>query len=726
MAARARALRMAPLIILAAVGGILAVLVYDAEVSADRARVRSAATFRAEWRADDIEHKLNDLERPARGMANLIGAQPAPDPALFRRFAERAGESIAPLRRLAWAPGLAENGSDSFPIEIEATFRGNRSLIGRDAATIGSRALINQVRDSGGPLFTLPMRFRDGSTGFVAFVPVYRDDAIPATVAERRRQLMGIVMASFELKAALSAAFDDTPPAPETISFFLGEVHPGAMPEATHSPDTIAVTAGGKPLAAAAAPGVIQITRRIDVGGQKWTLVSEFTPAELSPLDGSEEWTIPIGILLLTALLLALLAREQGYRRRVEDRVAERTTELRAANAALEREAEARHKTQEQLVQAQKMEAVGSLTGGMAHDFNNLLGIIIGNLDLLRDRENADPEAAELSGEALDAALRGADLTRRLLAFARRQPLQPRRVDVNEMVGSITTLLKRTLGEQIQIALDLGEAIWPIEVDPAQLESSLVNIATNAGHAMPNGGHLIIATSNRHLDEDYASQHAEVRSGDYALIEVSDTGAGMPPEIAARIFEPFFTTKEQGKGTGLGLSMVFGFLKQSGGHINVYSEPGIGTTFRLYLPRAEVGEAAAGLVAAPPLPHGRGERVLAVEDNTSLRRLVARQLTELGYRVVEAENAQEALKILDDQAIHLLFTDVVMPGGTSGYDLARAALARWPQIKVVLTSGFPDATLNGQATLTDFRLLSKPYRRDDLARAISEALTSGA
>ena len=242
-----------------------------------------------------------------------------------------------------------------------------------------------------------------------------------------------------------------------------------------------------------------------------------------------------------------------------------------------------------QLRQAQKMEAIGNLTGGMAHDFNNLLGIIIGNLDLLRERQKVDPGSEELAREALDAALRGADLTQRLLAFARRQPLQPQRIDVNELVARISKLLSRTLGENFEITLDLADGVWPIVADPAQLEASLVNIVNNARDAMPKGGALMIATSNRHLDEDYALQHPGLAPGDYALIEVSDTGIGIPPEVVSRIFEPFFTTKEQGKGTGLGLSMVFGFMKQSGGHINVYSEVGVGTTFRLYLPRALAG-----------------------------------------------------------------------------------------------------------------------------------------
>jgi PAS domain S-box-containing protein len=400
----------------------------------------------------------------------------------------------------------------------------------------------------------------------------------------------------------------------------------------------------------------------------------------------------------------------------LEHRVVSRT-------AALETEIGERRSIEAQLAQAQKMEAIGNLTGGMAHDFNNLLGVIIGNLDLLTEQQGIGDRPRELAQEALDAALRGADLTQRLLAFARRQPLQPKRIDVNDLAGRIGKLLSRTVGETVEIRLDLDRGAWPVVADPAQLESSIVNIVNNARDAMPKGGLVMIATSNRHLDDDYAHQHAGLEAGDYTLIEISDTGGGMPPEIVERIFEPFFTTKEQGKGTGLGLSMVFGFMKQSGGHINVYSEPGVGTTFRLYLPRA-VGAADAADIQTPTAPERGGiETVLAVEDNAGLRRVVARQLKELGYRLLEAEDGPSALRMLESDKVDLLFTDVVMPGGMNGYELARAAQARWPGLKVVLTSGFPETKLNGNGeTPSHIRLLSKPYRKADLARTLREVL----
>jgi PAS domain S-box-containing protein len=380
---------------------------------------------------------------------------------------------------------------------------------------------------------------------------------------------------------------------------------------------------------------------------------------------------------------------------------------------------------EKQLRQAQKMEAIGNLTGGLAHDFNNLLGIIIGNLDLLRGQPGngitKDPILDQLSSEALDAALRGADLTRRLLAFARRQALQPQRTDLNELIEGISKLLRRTLGTDIEIELNLEPEAWAANVDPSQLGASVINIVNNARDAMPSGGTLTIATSNRHLDEDYVAAHTDLAPGEYALIEISDTGTGIPAEFLNHIFDPFFTTKEQGKGTGLGLSMVFGFIKQSAGHINVYSEMGNGTTFRLYLPR---DRSAAEAPEAPKTTMHKGhEAVLAVEDNEGLRRVVVRQLKELGYSVLEAPDGAAALKILEREPVDLLFTDIMMPGGMSGYDLAKHAVARWPALKVLLTSGFPETKLNGNGNASvKMHLLTKPYRKDDLASALRKAL----
>jgi len=376
-----------------------------------------------------------------------------------------------------------------------------------------------------------------------------------------------------------------------------------------------------------------------------------------------------------------------------------------------------------QLVQAQKMEAIGTLTGGMAHDFNNLLAVIIGNVDLLNERLAGDAESTALADQALSAALRGADLTQRLLAFARRQPLQPQPIQPNDLVAGIVKLLGRTLGESIEISLDLDSGVSMVEADQVQLEASIVNLANNARDAMPKGGRLKIATANRHLDADYALMHPDVTPGDYALIEISDSGSGMSQETLGQVFEPFFTTKGDA-GTGLGLSMVFGFVKQSGGHINVYSEVGVGTTFRLYLPSAAPNAIAQEAISTSlPVSVSGRETVLAVEDKADLRNVVIRQLTQLGYRCLEAETGKAALAILETEPVDLVFTDVIMPGGMSGYDLGRAAVARWPGIKILLTSGFPEEKLNGNgAPPWNMRLLIKPYRKDQLARVLREVL----
>ncbi len=384
-----------------------------------------------------------------------------------------------------------------------------------------------------------------------------------------------------------------------------------------------------------------------------------------------------------------------------------------------------RRQIEQQLVHAQKMEAVGSLTGGLAHDFNNLLGIIIGNLDLLND-QLPEGEPKELATDALEAALHGADLTLRLLAFARKQPLRPQRLNPNQLITDLSRLLGRTLGEAVQIELRLTPDLWSVLVDPAQLEATLTNLATNARDAMPGGGRLTIATRNGWVDDGAAGRYPDVIPGEHVLIEVADTGTGIRPEILARIFEPFFTTKEVGKGTGLGLSMVFGFVKQSGGHINVSSTPGQGTVFRLHLPRAEPGlDPASDAASRRTAPRG-GETILVVEDNAAMRGIVVKQLQQLGYAVVEADTAADALEVLAaEPEIALLFTDVVMPGGMDGVALAREAVARWPRLRVLLTSGIPETYFRaGSAPGPHPRMLTKPYRRGELARAVRDALDS--
>lgn len=382
---------------------------------------------------------------------------------------------------------------------------------------------------------------------------------------------------------------------------------------------------------------------------------------------------------------------------------------------------------EQQLAQAQKMEAIGRLTGGMAHDFNNVLGVIIGNLELLGRAIGDNPAAHELHAEVLDGAQRGAELTRRLLAFARRQPLRPQQTEVNALVEGIGRLLGRILGENIALDLQLGTGLPPVLVDPIQLEAALTNLATNARDAMPQGGRLVVTTKTARLDGRYVQQHPDVRPGDYVAIEVSDTGTGIPKELLGRIFEPFFTTKEPGKGSGLGLSMVLGFIQQSGGHVAVSTEQRRGTTFRLYLPPSLAREIPDDAESQErPVPGGN-ESILLVEDNAPLRRATAQQLTALGYRVREADDAVAALDFLrTKRRVDLLFTDIVMPGSIDGVELAQRATELRAGIRVLLASGFPEAHSRDGAVAPNLPLLNKPYRREDLARAVRQALDSPA
>jgi len=379
---------------------------------------------------------------------------------------------------------------------------------------------------------------------------------------------------------------------------------------------------------------------------------------------------------------------------------------------------------EELLHQAQKMEAIGQLTGGIAHDFNNLLTAVITTLDLFqRIYLVRVPEAQPLLESALRAAQRGAGLTKGLLAFARRQTLQPETIDVNELVGGMSELLRRSLGVNIAIEAVLGDGLWQNFVDPNQLESALLNLALNARDAMPHGGKLTIETSNTLLD-DHAARHAEIGPGQYVAIAVSDIGIGMPEEVLARIFEPFFTTKPDGRGTGLGLSQVYGFVKQSGGHLKVYSEVGIGTTAKIYLPRA-AAERGTETATRPPALAMRGgrETVLLVEDDDEVRLLTVQALRHLGYGVREAAEAATALTLLEQHPeIVMLFSDVGLPGA-DGRRLAEEAVRRKPGLKVLFTTAYASAAVVRHSILApDVRLLSKPFTVEDLARKMREVL----
>ncbi len=379
---------------------------------------------------------------------------------------------------------------------------------------------------------------------------------------------------------------------------------------------------------------------------------------------------------------------------------------------------------EERLRQSQKMEAVGQLTGGIAHDFNNMLTVITGTIDILADAVADKPQAAAIAKLISDAADRGAELTGRLLSFARKQPLQPRETSINALVADAGKMLQPLLGAQIEIESRLEPDAWPALVDPTQLTTALLNLAVNARDAMPQGGRLTLETANVVLDESYARLHNEVIAGPYVMLAVSDTGAGIPAELRDKVFEPFFTTKELGKGTGLGLSMVYGFVKQSGGHIKVYSEVGHGTTIKIYLPR-QGAHGESSVEASPALSmEGGGETVLIVEDDVQVHASVIAQLESLGYLTLAAPNAAEALKLIEaGAAFDVLFTDVIMPGPMNGRQLADELARRKPGLKVLFTSGYTENAIIHHGRLDPgFLLLAKPYRKSELARMIRQAL----
>jgi PAS domain S-box-containing protein len=417
--------------------------------------------------------------------------------------------------------------------------------------------------------------------------------------------------------------------------------------------------------------------------------------------------------------------REVAARRHAEQ-------ELQRINETLEErvaeEVKNRQLIEDALRQAQKMEAIGQLTGGIAHDFNNLLTVIMGNIETMQRRLPTEHEFQRLIAAALRGAFRGAELTQRLLVFARRQPLAPELVSPNKLVTGMSDLLRRALGEAVAIETVLAGGLWNIFADANQLENALINLAVNARDAMPNGGKLTIETANCYLDDAYCSMHADLSPGQYVGLFVTDAGSGMPEDVVEKAFEPFFTTKETGQGTGLGLSQVYGFVKQSGGHVKIYSEVGQGTCVKLYLPRHRGDEALLELSSEPFIaPRARqGETVLVVEDDPDVRTYTVEMVSDLGYQVISAADGMAALRVLDAHPeLRLLFTDVGLPGGMNGRQLADEAILRRPGIKVLFTTGYARNAIVHHGRLDPgVEVIFKPFTYSDLATKLRKAFES--
>jgi len=436
-------------------------------------------------------------------------------------------------------------------------------------------------------------------------------------------------------------------------------------------------------------------------------------PAEASiakqEIDGRHVFMVVVRDVTERKLAEAALARANSE---LENRVAERTRELEA-------EISRREAAHAALVQAQRMEAFGQLTGGVAHDFNNLLTIVTGNLELLAD--TTQPELSRtLLRRAADAADMGAALTKRLLTFARRRRLSPQVVDINDLILALMEILKRSIGEHITLTTILAGNVWAPKVDPSEIENAILNLAINARDAMPNGGEMIVETRN------VAGTDLPFDGGarEFVLLSVSDTGEGMPPEVLERAFEPFFSTKEPGRGTGLGLSTVYGFAEQSGGHANIESKVGFGTTVNLYLPRADAGAEATVANQSEPLPLSENnEVILVVEDNAEVRELTLQRVEGLGYVACEAESGPAAVRVIESgEHVDLVLSDIVMAGGMSGYELARWIGERAPHIRVVLTTGYAAEEARQDPAAEAAPILRKPYKRAELAVALKDAL----
>ncbi|SIQ14768.1 His Kinase A (phospho-acceptor) domain-containing protein [Acidiphilium rubrum] len=576
---------------------------------------------------------------------------------------------------------------------------------------------MSAMDESGAPSAVFERRDEDR---FAVLAPIGRDAAAIAGVLDRAGYASVICGDAAALVAALDAGVAAAFIAEEGL-FGAGEAVLAAWVDAQAPWSDL--------------PFIVLTSRQVRPEVERWRLrmIATLRNAALieRPLDG---------LTLSSAAGSALRARRRQYEVRhhlaaraqtaimLEHLVEDRTRELAHANTALHQQIAERERTEEALRQAQKMEAVGQLTGGLAHDFNNMLAGITGSLEIMRRRiaQGRHGELARYVDIATVSATRAAALTHRLLAFSRRQTLSPKPTDATALVRGMAALIGGTVGPAIRVETTHAPDVWPILCDPHQLESAVLNLVINARDAMPEGGRLSIELGNTVLDDAYVADHADLEAGDYVVLSISDSGTGMSPEVASRAFDPFFTTKPLGAGTGLGLSMVYGFTKQSSGHLRIYSELGSGTTIRMYLPRHHggVGSAdAAGLSAEIPRAQP-GETVLIVDDESAIRMLVREVLDDLGYASLEAEDGRAALRILrSGNPINLLITDVGLPNGMNGRQLADAARQNQHDLRVLFITGYAEKAAVGNGLLDHgMEVMTKPFALHALASKIREMI----
>ena len=654
------------------------------------------------------------LEHNYPGVLGIGFAAYAPGPDALDATVARARAEGQPEFQ-AWPAGEREDYSAI--LHLEPMNRRNAAAIGYDMMSEPTRrAAMLAAREAGLARTSGRVRLVQEidpvkQPGFLVYLPLYRGDRDGISNPLDPGSLYGWVYSPLRAYDLFDAAFRHHDLSSIVVEIYDGEISAESLlyssADPLPQPDHVAV-------------------RRIDSAGRPWLVrvssLPEFergSPQVLAAL-------VALAGTLISLLIAVLMAQQLRSAVRTEREVELRTAELREANEMLVAEADAREEAEARMRQMQKIESIGQLTGGIAHDFNNMLAVIIGNLDMAERRSNEPDRMRRAIASAKAGALRAAELTQRLLAFGRQQALLPVPLELNELVEGMTDLLRRTLGETVQLGTDLSDELWMVHADRGQLENAILNLAINARDAMPDGGALTIETENRCIDSDEARAIGVSHAGEHVRLAIRDTGAGMSEEVAARALEPFFTTKEVGRGTGLGLSQVYGFVRQSGGHLRILSKPGEGTAVEIYLPRFHGDHRAATRDShdEAPLPRGRKtELILVVEDEEQVRELSASTLRDLGYRVIEAANGAEALKEIDSHPeITLLFTDMVMPE-MSGRRLVEAARERRPDLRVVFTTGYSPDVLGDQpigAARTE--PLYKPFTVAQLAQRIRKEL----